>query len=142
MIDTKEEQIRLYARQLKIPTFANYADTIRQCAPDTDFSGFLLELMMTEAASRQENQTRRRMKAAAFPFQKTLDEFDMTQLNPSVSPVFLNELASCKFIDECRNIVMIGNPGRGKTHIAIALGIKACLQGYSCLLYTSPSPRD
>ena len=78
---------------------------------------------MTEAASRQENQTRRRMKAAAFPFQKTLDEFDMTQLNPSVSPVFLNELASCKFIDECRNIVMIGNPGRGKTHIAIALGI-------------------
>ena len=133
MIDTKEEQIRLYARQLKIPTFANYADTIRQCAPDTDFSGFLLELMMTEAASRQENQTRRRMKAAAFPFQKTLDEFDMTQLNPSVSPVFLNELASCKFIDECRNIVMIGNPGRGKTHIAIALGIKACLQGYRVL---------
>ena len=133
MIDTKEEQIRLYARQLKIPTFANYADTIRQCAPDTDFSGFLLELMMAEAASRQENQTRRRMKAAAFPFQKTLDEFDMTQLNPSVSPVFLNELASCKFIDACRNIVMIGNPGRGKTHIAIALGIKACLQGYRVL---------
>ena len=53
MIDLKEEQIRLYARQLKIPTFANYTDTIRQCAPDTDFSGFLLELMMTEAASRQ-----------------------------------------------------------------------------------------
>ena len=133
MIDTKEEQIRLYARQLKIPTFANYADTIRQCAPDTDFSGFLLELMMAEAASRQENQTRRRMKAAAFPFQKTLDEFDMTQLNPSVSPVFLNELASCKFIDACRNIVMVGNPGRGNTHIAIALGIKACLQGYRVL---------
>ena len=57
----------------------------------------------------------------------------MTQLNPSVSPVFLNELASCKFIDECRNIVMIGNPGRGKTHIAIALGIKACLQGSGML---------
>lgn len=133
MINTKEEQIRLYARQLKIPTFANYVDTIRQCAPDTDFSGFLLELMMAEAASRQESQTRRRMKAAAFPFRKTLDEFDMTQLNPSVSPVFLRELASCKFIDECRNIVMIGNPGRGKTHIAIALGIKACLQGYRVL---------
>ena len=116
MIDTKEEQIRLYARQLKIPTFANYADTIRQCAPDTDFSGFLLELMMAEAESRQENQTRRRMKAAAFPFQKTL-----------------NELASCKFIDACRNIVMIGNPGRGKTYISIALGIKACLQGYRVL---------
>lgn len=134
MIDTKEEQIRLYARQLKIPTFANYADTIRQCAPDTDFSGFLLELMMTEASVPSgKPDTAPYEGCSPSPFQKTLDEFDMTQLNPSVSPVFLNELASCKFIDECRNIVMIGNPGRGKTHIAIALGIKACLQGYRVL---------
>ena len=57
----------------------------------------------------------------------------MAQLNPSVSPVFLRELASCKFIADRQNIVMIGNPGRGKTHIAIALGIKACLQGYRVL---------
>ena len=54
-------------------------------------------------------------------------------MNPSVSPVFLRELASCKFIADRQNIVMIGNPGRGKTHIAIALGIKACLQGYRVL---------
>ncbi len=133
MIDAKEEQIRLYARQLKIPTFANYQDTLRQCKPDAGFSELLLELMMAETASRQENQTRRRLKAAGFPFQKTLDDFDMTQLNPSVSPVFLRELSSCKFIADRQNIVMIGNPGRGKTHIAIALGIKACLQGYRVL---------
>lgn len=133
MIDAVHEQIRVYARQLKIPTFANYADTVRRCGPNTDFSGLLLELMQMESASRQDNQTRRRIKAAGFPFQKTLDDFDMSQLNPSVTPVFLQELASCKFIDENRNIVMIGNPGRGKTHIAIALGIKACLQGYKVL---------
>ena len=133
MIDAKEEQIRLYARQLKIPTFANYQDALRQCKPDAGFSELLLELMMAETASRQENQTRRRLKAAGFPFQKTLDDFDMAQLNPSVSPVFLRELASCKFIADRQNIVMIGNPGRGKTHIAIALGIKACLQGYRVL---------
>lgn len=133
MIDAKEEQIRLYARQLKIPTFANYQDALRQCKPEAGFSELLLELMIAEAASRQENQTRRRLKAAGFPFQKTLDDFDMSQLNPSVSPVFLRELASCKFIADRQNIVMIGNPGRGKTHIAIALGIKACLQGYRVL---------
>ena len=57
----------------------------------------------------------------------------MSQLNPSVSPVFLRELASCRFIDERKNVVMIGNPGRGKTHIAIALGVKACLLGYRVL---------
>ena len=42
-------------------------------------------------------------------------------------------MASCKFIDEHKNIVMIGNPGRGKTHISIAIGLKACLQGYRVL---------
>lgn len=133
MIDMREEQIRLYARQLKIPTFANYQDVLRQSKTNADFSDLLLDLMMAEAASRQENQTRRRLKAAGFPLQKSLDEFDMSQLNPAVSPVFLQELASCKYIDERQNIVMIGNPGRGKTHIAIALGIKACLQGYRVL---------
>ena len=133
MMDAKEEQIRLYARQLKIPTFANYRDILRQCKPEANFTDLLLDLMMAEASSRQENQTKRRLKAAAFPFQKTLDDFDMTQLNPSVSPVFLQELASCKFIADRQNIVMIGNPGRGKTHIAIALGVKACLQGYRVL---------
>lgn len=133
MIDAREEQIRLYARQLKIPTFANYQDVLRQSKTSADFSDLLLDLMMAETASRQENQTRRRLKAAGFPLQKTLDEFDMSQLNPSVSPVFLQELASCKYIEQRQNIVMIGNPGRGKTHIAIALGIKACLQGYRVL---------
>lgn len=133
MIDSREEQIRLLARQLKIPTFANYPDILRQSRSDVDFSDLLLELMLTESASRQENQTKRRLKAAGFPFQKTLDEFDMSQLNDSVSPVFVRELASCRFIQERKNVVMIGNPGRGKTHIAIALGIRACLQGFRVL---------
>lgn len=139
MIDAKEEHIRLLARQLKIPTFANYQDVIRQCKTDAGFSDLLLDLMLSETAARQENQTKRRLKAAAFPFQKTLDDFDMGQLNESVSPVFLQELASCKFIQERQNVVMIGNPGRGKTHIAIALGIKACLQGYRVLFKNASS---
>lgn len=133
MIDVKEEQIRLLAKQLKIPTFAEYKNVLNNCAPDMDFSDLLLTLMASEAAARQENQTRRRLKAAGFPVQKSLDDFDTSQLNPFVSPVFLNELASCQFIEQKKNIVMIGNPGRGKTHIAIALGIKACLQGYHVL---------
>ena len=95
MIDVKEEQIRLLAKQLKIPTFAEYKNVLNNCAPDMDFSDLLLTLMASEAAARQENQTRRRLKAAGFPVQKSLDDFDTSQLNPSVSPVFLNELASC-----------------------------------------------
>ena len=139
MIDQREEQIKLLAKQMKLPTFANYNDILRQAKPGADFSDLLLDLLMAEAAARQENQTRRRLKAAAFPYQKTLDEFDFTQLNKSVSPVFIQELASCKFIDEHKNIVMIGNPGRGKTHISIALGVKACLQGYRVLFKNAGS---
>ena len=133
MIDTREEQIRLLSKQLKLPTFANYTDILRQSKSNANFSDLLLDLLMAETAARQENQNRRRLKAAGFPYQKTLDDFDFSQLNPSVSPIFLQELASCKFIDERKNIVMIGNPGRGKTHTSIAIGLKACLLGYRVL---------
>lgn len=127
------ELIRLYAKQLKIPTFAEYAEVLRRADPSADFAELLLELMKAETESRQENQNRRRLKAAGFPYLKTMEEFDCSQLNDAVSPVFLNELASCQFISGRQNVVMIGNPGRGKTHLSIALGLKACTQGYNVL---------
>ncbi|MEG1124871.1 MAG: IS21-like element helper ATPase IstB [Citrobacter sp.] len=128
-----EEQIRLYAKQLKIPAFADYAQLLRQTDPSAGFGDLLLTLMQAESCTRQENQTKRRLKAAAFPYQKTIDEFDVSQLNPAVSPVFLNELASCQFIQAKQNVILIGNPGRGKTHLAIALGLKACYAGFHVL---------
>ena len=127
------ELIRLYAKQLKIPTFAEYAEVLRRADPSADFTELLLELMKAETESRQENQNRRRLKAAGFPYLKTMEEFDCSQLNDAVSPMFLNELASCQFISDRQNVVMIGNPGRGKTHLSIALGLKACAQGYNVL---------
>lgn len=132
-MNTTSEMIRLYARQLKIPTFAEYEEILRQADPSADFGTLLLELMKTETASRQENQNKRRLKAAGFPYLKTLDEFDCNQLNEAVSPLFLNELASCQFIRQRQNIVMVGNPGRGKTHLSIALGLIACSQGFNVL---------
>lgn len=127
------ELIRLYAKQLKIPTFAEYAEVLRRADPSADFAELLLELMKAETESRQKNQNRRRLKAAGFPYLKTMEEFDCSQLNDAVSPVFLNELASCQFISDRQNVVMIGNSGRGKTHLSIALGLKACAQGYSVM---------
>ena len=78
MIDVKEEQIKLLCKQLKLPTFANYRDILRQSQSGADFSDLLLDLLMAETNARQENQNRRRLKAAGFPFQKTLDEFDFS----------------------------------------------------------------
>ena len=127
------EQILLLVRQLKLPTFAKYADVIRRSTPDKDFEDILLELLTIEADTRQINQCNRRIKAAGFPFQKTLDDFDFSQLNENVSKAYIQNLASCQFMEDRKNIIMIGNPGRGKTHISIAIGMKACLLGYHVL---------
>lgn len=132
-ISVVDEQIRLYARQLKIPTFAEYDQVLRQADSSLGLSGLLLELMKAECETRQENQNRRRLKAAGFPYQKSLDEFDFTQLNQSVSQEFVKELATCQFIQNKQNVVMIGNPGRGKTHLSIAFGLKACGMGFRVL---------
>ena len=133
MIDLTFEQIKLLSKQLKIPTFVNYPDIVRQCDSDAAFEDLLLALMKNEYDQRQENKNRKRLKQACFPYTKTLDELDISRYDGKISEVFMNELASCRFIDEKKNLVMIGNPGRGKTHIAIGIGLKACASGMSVL---------
>ena len=134
-----DEQIRILAKQLKLPTFANYSEIVRQAEQDASISELLLLLMKSEYEQRQENQNQRRLKQAGFPYTKTLDELDFSRYNGELSKVFVNELASCKFIKECRNITMLGNPGRGKTHMAIGLGLKACSMGMSVLFKNAAS---
>ncbi len=132
-MNLRQEQIRLYAKQLKIPTFSKYPDLLRRMPSDAGFEEILLELMKTESLQRQENQNRRRLRQAGFPYTKTLEELDLTRYDGMISELFLNELASCRFIEEKKNVIMLGNPGRGKTHMAIGLGLKACASGMSVL---------
>lgn len=139
MTDPTFEQIKLLSKQLRIPTFAHYQDIVRQCSPDSRFDELLLSLMRNEYEQRQENNNRRRLKQACFPYTKTIDELDLSRYDGKISDVFMNELASCKFIDEKKNLVMIGNPGRGKTHIAIGIGLKACSSGMSVLFKNAAS---
>lgn len=96
-MNATDELIRLYAKQLKIPSFTEYQEVLRQADPSAGFADLLLELMKAETASRQENQNRRRLKAAGFPYMKTMEEFDCSQLDAAVSSLFLPELASCRF---------------------------------------------
>ncbi|WP_196590412.1 IS21-like element helper ATPase IstB [Pectinatus frisingensis] len=132
-IDPIREQIQLYARQLKLPTFTKYSDVLRRASSHARFDELLLELMKAESIQRQENQNRKRLKTAGFPYTKTLEELELSRYGGQISNVFVNELASCRFIGEKKNVVMIGNPGRGKTHMAIGIGLKACALGMSVL---------
>ena len=116
-----------------------YNDILRQAAPNTGFEQLLLTLMQKEYEQRQENNNRRRLKQACFPYTKTLDELDISRYDGKISTVFMNELASCRFISEKKNLVMIGNPGRGKTHIAIGIGLQACSSGMSVLFKNAAS---
>jgi DNA replication protein DnaC len=111
-INPIKETIRLYAKQLRTPTFTNYEQVIRQLSPGDGYDKFLCELMKVELLQRQDAGQRRRIKRARFPFTKTLDEFDYSRLE-HISESFIFELAACDFIKARQNIVMIGNPGSG-----------------------------
>jgi DNA replication protein DnaC len=130
------ESINLYAKILKMPTFTQYQDVIRQLKPSMGLEDMLLELMKKECHSRQENQLKRRIRTAHFPVTKTLEELNMSCFE-NIKPTFIQQLASCDFINKRNNIIMIGPPGTGKTHLAIGLGMKACAFGYKVLFRTA-----
>ena len=130
------ETIELYSKQLRTPSFNRYEDVIRQLDHDKGYEQFLIELLKLESASRTESSQKRKMKAAKFPYIKTLDEMDLSRYE-HVSEATFHELASCDFVRKRQNIVMVGNTGRGKTHCSIALGIKACMQGMNVKFYTA-----
>ncbi len=137
--DVTMEQVRILAKQLKVPTFVQYPDLLRQAGVDADFGSLLLALMKNEYDQRQENQNRRRLKQAGLPYMKTLEELDLSRYGGKITDIFIGELASCRFIKDKKNIIMLGNPGRGKTHMAIGLALKACSLGMNVLFKNAAS---
>ncbi|MDD2402863.1 MAG: ATP-binding protein, partial [Clostridia bacterium] len=136
MKNINAQTIELYSKQLKTPTFNHYNDVIRQLESNKSYEEFLITLMKTELDSRMESSQKRKIKVAKFPYTKTIDELDINRFE-HLSEAFIHELSSCDFVSKRQNIVMIGNPGTGKTHLAIALGIKACIQGMNVKFFTA-----
>lgn len=97
-----------------------------------DFISLLLE---DEYSMRQENSFKKRYHQAKLPVHKTMEEFDFS-FQPSIDKKLINDLLTCQFIEEKQNVVFIGNPGVGKTHLSIAIGLRALQKGYK-VLFTS-----
>ena len=135
-INPVRETIQFYAKQLRVPTFPNYEQVIRQLGPGEGYDQFLLELMKIELTQRQEAGQQRRIKKARFPYTKTMEELECERLE-HVSKALIYELTSCDFISNRQNIAMIGNSGSGKTHLSIALGMKACYLGFNVRFFTA-----
>lgn len=136
MNELQAQTIELYAKQLRIPMFNNYHDVIRQLNKEEGYEDFLIHLMKAELNSRQESARKRKIKTAGFPYIKTMDELDIARFE-HMDEAFIKELSTCDFVANKQNIVMIGNPGTGKTHLSIALGVKACMQGMNVKFYTA-----
>lgn len=135
-INPTHETIKLYAKQLRVPTFTGYENVARQLSPGDGYDKFLSEMMKQELLQRQEAGQRRRIKKAGFPVMKTLDGFNYERLE-HVSKALVWELAACDYIKNRQNIVMIGNSGAGKSHMSIGLGMKACYAGFNVKFYTA-----
>jgi hypothetical protein len=132
------ELIRLYAKQLKLPTIAHPEQLLREAlANHWSYEEFLVQVLQTEAEQRKENQRKRRIKAARFPL-RTLDTFEFENLE-HVKPETIWSLADNGYIKRRENIICMGNPGMGKTHLSIALGILACNDGYRVRFYSAPA---
>jgi DNA replication protein DnaC len=123
-----------HVKTLKLPTFAReYAARARQARDGGwDYEDYLRELLEAEVLSRRERCAARRIKAAAFPDHKTLEQIDWQALQ-GVSRPKLAELASCAYLDRAEDVVFAGPIGTGKTHLAIALGIEAARRRYRVL---------
>ncbi len=93
---------------------------------------FLELLLEDEATNRRDNSYKKRYSKAKIPHYKTLEDFDYS-FQPSIDRRIINDCATCQFINEKKNIVFIGNPGTGKSHLSIGIGIKALMKGYKVL---------
>jgi DNA replication protein DnaC len=123
--------------QLKLPTFVReYAATAHVCTKDqADYQTYLLRLAERELIEREQRAAERRIKAAKFPVVKTLDTFDFSA-QPSINQRLVQELIKGEYLDRRENVLMVGNPGTGKTHLSIALGHAACTQGKRVRFFT------
>lgn len=97
---------------------------------------FLEILIEDEVNNRRDNSYRKRYAKARLPYYKTLENFDFSY-QPSIKQRQINDCATCQFVLDKKNIVFIGNPGTGKTHLSIAIGIKALIKGYKVLFTTA-----
>jgi DNA replication protein DnaC len=130
--------LEAYLKKLKMPQAAKVYESMAREAVDNnlDYEEYLLGVVEQEIHQRENNRIQRGIRQAAFPVIKTLENFDFKVI-PSLNKPKVLKLMQGDYIRKKENIILVGNSGVGKTHIAIALGYEACWQGFKVKFYTA-----
>jgi len=140
-IEKKEliSKIKEISKQVRLPGIRRYmVEEIEEAnTKNLSYEEFLYHLLLKEYDLRLENRMKNRIRLANFPYKKYLEDLSIEDL-PHDAKKRLKVLASLDFIENGQNVILAGSPGTGKTHLAIGLGIKACLAGYQVLFATVP----
>jgi DNA replication protein DnaC len=133
------EKIELFSKELKLPyILRNFKEELMEANKgNKTYDSFLYDILEKEYDLRKENGRKSRIRTAKFPHKKYLEDLIIEDL-PEDARNKLNVLSTLEFIETGQNIILAGNPGTGKTHISIGLGIKACNAGYKVLFTTIP----
>lgn len=140
MIPTNtKEKITAFSKELRLPTIRNnYMTHARHAIKGkTSYEEYLLTLLEDEFETRVKNRKLSRIRQAAFPYKKYLQDLHREEL-PENAQAKIDILESLEFIKEGQNVILAGNPGTGKTHLSIGLAIKACMEDYRVFFTTVP----
>jgi DNA replication protein DnaC len=121
--------LRAACRDLHLPTVASKAASVAEEAIRANRShlAYLSALLEAELEDRAERRRHRRVVEAKFPRLKRLEDFRFDQA-PQIPAATIRDLSGCGFIDQAETVIFLGEPGTGKSHLSIALGIEACMQ--------------
>ena len=137
-MSTNNMLLSAYLKKLKMPQAAKVYAAMAREAEDNNLSyeDYLLGILEQELNHREQNRIQRGIRQASFPILKTLDSFDFMAI-PSLNKPKVLKLAQCEYIRQHENVILVGNSGIGKTHIATALAYEACRKGYKVKFYTA-----
>lgn len=133
-----KEQLDYYLKSLSLSrTRENYLKESENAAKaKMSYQDFLFRLVENEVLSKIDRSINRKIQVSGFPMIKRFEEFDFT-FQPQLDEKLLRELSNLNFMDEYKNIILLGPPGVGKTHLAISYGIKACMKQKRVQFYTA-----
>jgi DNA replication protein DnaC len=130
--------LKSYLKRLRLPAVAQAYHKVAQEAAQINatYEQYLLNLLEQEVLQREANQQKRRLAQARFPVLRTLDSFDFSAI-PALNKAKVLELTRGEYLEKRHNVILLGDVGTGKTHVAISLGVCACRQGKRVRFYTA-----